>query len=46
MNTVRSWENGEVVPRADALAALATATGKPIEFFFDEEGDDGDEKED
>lgn len=28
------WENGEHSPRDGVIVAIATATGKPIEFFY------------
>lgn len=47
-NIVR-WENGQHLPRAEHVAALARVTGRNIAFFFgndDEDAGDDDEEED
>ena len=38
---VLRWEKGHNTPRAEHVAAIAEATGRPLEFFF---GDDEDEE--
>lgn len=34
VETLRRWESGAYVPNASQLAAIASATGKSIAFFF------------
>lgn len=34
VETIRRWESGAYVPDAEQLAAIASATGKDISFFF------------
>lgn len=35
--SVAKWENGSRVPRIGNLRLIAEATGKPMEFFFEED---------
>jgi transcriptional regulator with XRE-family HTH domain len=43
--TVRRWAQGKHLPSADAVSAIATATGNDIDFFYEQDGDDADEEE-
>lgn len=43
--TIRRWEKGLNEPSASAVACIAKATGKDIEFFYEQGGDDELEEE-
>jgi len=43
--TIKRWAQGKHLPNADAISAIATATGNDIDFFYEQDGDDADEEE-
>jgi transcriptional regulator with XRE-family HTH domain len=42
--TIRRWAQGKHLPREGAIAAIASATGHEISFFFEQDGDEDDEE--
>jgi transcriptional regulator with XRE-family HTH domain len=38
------WERGQHTPRPEHIAAIAEATGRPLAYFFSENGSDEDEE--
>lgn len=43
---IKRWSQGRHLPSADAISAIATATARDIDFFYEQdEGDDDEEAE-
>lgn len=42
--TIKRWAQGKHQPGGDAVAAIATATGHEIAFFYEQDGDDDEEE--
>jgi len=44
-SAISKIERGDHEPKANLLAAIATATGRDIDFFYEAEGDDAEAEE-